>query len=226
MKQLLLAEGIRPAVREKLAGLARSTGVETVFVEKKELGRICDHAEHQGVVLLCENFPKSPLKNWRPLLSETEAKILICEEVKDPRNFGALVRSAKFHGFDAVLKLADRSCPLSATVSKSSAGALESMEILEEVNLQRSVRILKKEGFWIYGSDAEGDDLFAEIPPARYALIVGSEAEGLRTLTRRICDRVLAIPGNENFDSLNLSVAGGILMSHLVRNAVRASGKP
>jgi 23S rRNA (guanosine2251-2'-O)-methyltransferase len=143
--------------------------------------------------------------------------VLICDEITDPHNYGAILRSADQFGCDLVLSRNRRSAKNAPVIAQTSAGAASWVNELETGNLRRAVDDLKEAGFWIYGADKAGEKAWRKDLTGRVALILGAEGAGISRLLRESCDGLLAIPRSGHIDSLNVSVAAGILMYEVTR---------
>jgi 23S rRNA (guanosine2251-2'-O)-methyltransferase len=153
-----------------------------------------------------------------PRQDHTDAFILVLDQVQDPHNFGALLRTAEAAGVQAAIVPDRRSAPLSGTVAKTSAGALSHLPILEVKNLVRALDDLRQAGIWVIGLDAAAHvSLFETDLAVPLALVIGGEGEGLRRLTREHCDLLLKLPMRGAIESLNASVAGSIALFEGVR---------
>ena len=147
-----------------------------------------------------------------------EPFLLLLDEVEDPHNLGAILRTADAVGVDGVLIPRRRSCPLSATVAKTSAGAVEYVPVARIGNVAQTIRDLKEEGFWIVGADMDGTaDYFDADLTGATVLVVGSEGRGISRLVRESCDVLVKIPMLGKINSLNVSVAGAVLMYESLR---------
>jgi 23S rRNA (guanosine2251-2'-O)-methyltransferase len=144
--------------------------------------------------------------------------IVLLDGITDPQNLGALVRTGHCFGVNGFVIPGNRSASLTAAVMKASAGALQYTPVAMVVNLARTIDFLKEQGFWIYGADAGGDPnprVFDGVD--RLALVMGSEGKGIRSLVRKKCDFLVSIPMKGKIDSLNVSVAAGIIVHQIVR---------
>lgn len=217
--------------------LAVEAGVRVERAEKHTLNLMCDNKPHQGLAILCEPLEFEPLQQM-PAPDEagfaTGAAAplwLALDEVSDPQNLGALLRSAFFLGADGVLVSAKNSAPLSPTVSKASAGAMELMQVHASRNLPRTLAAARQTGWQVVGAALEQSVAPHEIDQALPTILVlGSEGKGLRTNVLRACDTLVRVPrgvepagadpsaDSETVDSLNVSVAGGILLYALLAN--------
>jgi 23S rRNA (guanosine2251-2'-O)-methyltransferase len=201
-----------------LQELAEKRGCPVVFSNKDALDKLAAGADHRGAVLLLspKAGPESRLTFNDHLASLSKKQgpllVLILDGVTDPHNFGALLRSADQFAVDLVLYPERRSAGDNATVRKVSAGASVHVPKIAVPNIVRSIEALKKEGFWIYGAEMNGKSCWELSLPERAALILGAEGKGISRLVKEHCDELISIPSRGHIDSLNVSVAGGILL--------------
>lgn len=197
----------------QLARLAQLAGVRIEEKSVQELDALAKGVRHQGVIAICGEFS---YVNWEEILNQAETPPLLIalDEITDPYNFGAIVRSAVAFGADGILTLKERAAPVTPVVVRASAGATERAKIARVTNLARTLRDLRDSGMQCVGLAAEGACRFEEIPPAPggRVLVVGSEGKGLRRLVRENCDELVRIDLPGNFESLNASVAAGIAL--------------
>lgn len=220
-RTLMVAEGRRPApTLSQIFDLARSAGLTVKIAPRQALDRIFGRDSHQGVVAL---FDAQDYLGWDDFLDsippQGPALVLALDQVEDPGNLGALMRSARAFGALGVLALRDRTAPLTPAALRASAGAAESLPLVRVVNLRRALEGLQKMGFWLAGAEEDGGESMYEFQfPERTVMVLGSEGRGLSPLIKKICDFLLTIPQHrEHVSSLNVSVAGGILMSEYFR---------
>lgn len=219
--ELTLAVGARPPRLAELAAAASAAGIPVRSRERRDLDRLAGTPHHQGAVLALEPFPYSDLDDllgaWHN--SGRPAFFLLLDGITDPHNLGAILRSAESAGCHGVIVPRDRSCPVTAVVDKTSAGALEHLLLCQVTNLARTLEALQKEGVWCYGLAGEtgAEPLYAAALTGNVALVVGSEGSGLRPNVRQHCDGLLAIPMQGRVGSLNASVAAGIALFEVVR---------
>lgn len=213
----------RDARKQSLADAAKYAGIRVEFVDRRWLDRRVSGA-HQGVVADCHELAPSDEAALEAVWDGLESPrlILVLDGVQDPRNLGACLRSARAAGTQAVLLPRRRSAPLSATAVKVAAGAAEGLLIVEVANLARRLAWLKERGAWLIG--AAGD---AQLPYFQASfvddtvVVVGGEEKGLRRLTRETCDTLVRIPMAGGVESLNVSVATGVLLFEAVRQRSR-----
>ncbi len=203
-----------------IAALASGRGISVRAVDETELRRLVGHGGHQG---LCARV--GPLPVWHPdRLLETIAAAsrppfwVMLDNIQDPHNLGAIVRTAYCAGADGVVIPRDRAAPPLPSVSKSSAGALEHLPVVRVTNLVNLIRALKKQGLWVAGLDAGSKtQVFTTPLDGPLALVVGGENRGLRRLVKSHCDLLVSIPQARVFDSLNASVAAALVIYEVFR---------
>lgn len=216
--ELLVKENLSSARIKEIAQLAQQRKIPLKQVNAHTLSNLVKTKLNQGIVLRC-----GELRTWElgEFLAEIPLKgnrlLLALDQVEDPQNVGAIIRSAAFLGADAIISLKKHAAPLSAAVSKASAGALESFPVIQAVNLSEALQKLKKEGFTIAGATSGEDSVcFTDLPLTdSMVLVLGNEGQGLRKLTRQRCDFLIHIPGNTAVESLNVSAAAAILIQHM-----------
>jgi 23S rRNA (guanosine2251-2'-O)-methyltransferase len=192
--------------------IAAATSIPIMEVSRTDLDRLTDGAVHQGMALAM------PAYEYADLADVTDGSLLVLlDGVTDPRNLGAVVRSAAAFGADAVVIPVRRSAGVTAGAWKSSAGALSRVRVAQVTNLTRGIQALQQAGFTVVGLAADGRQSIHEIPPDilkdRLAIVVGSEGEGLSRLVRESCDWVARIAMRDGNESLNASVAAGIALN-------------
>lgn len=203
-----------------LAALARRRGVGCGTADRAALDRSAGTHHHQGAVALGVRVRWAALED----LAAPSCRSALClDGVQDPRNLGAILRSARAAGVDGVVLPRDRSVGITAVVVAASAGTVFGLRIVRVPNLVRALEILKTGGFWTVGLAAEAADRLWDVDvPARPALVVGGEGEGLRPLVRRHCDFQVSIPMAAGVESLNVSVASAVALFELRRRGLLA----
>lgn len=204
---------------EKLLKLAAERKVPVRQREKGDLTRLCGNEHHQGVALRVEPFPYADLSDVLDAIqSSADRLILVLDSVQDPHNLGALIRSAACAGANAVVIPKDRAAGVTAVAEKASAGAAGTVPVAQVTNISQALEELKKAGFWIYGADGSArQTIYQQNLTGPVALVIGGEGEGIRPLVRKGCDELVSIPMQGGVNSLNASVAGGILLFEVVR---------
>jgi 23S rRNA (guanosine2251-2'-O)-methyltransferase len=215
--RLVATEEALPELTGMLDG---SPPVEPQIMKRDSIAKLLPPgAVHQGVALLAKTLKPWQLEDVIAHLGETErAVVVVLDQVTDPHNIGAILRSAAAFGAAAVV-LPDRNAPeISGTLAKSASGAVEHVPLVRVVNLNRTLELLKKAGFWSVGLAGEADATLASHKlTGRVALVLGSEGDGLRRLTREACDLMAKLPTQGPVASLNVSNAAAIALYELVR---------
>ena len=195
----------------KIIGKLEEKNIEISFVDKRFFDKI--DINHQGVMIEVESFKYENLDD----LSD-EKRLIILDQIEDPHNLGAIIRSAESFGFDGVVIPERRSASITSTVYKTSAGAINNIKVYRVKNLTRSIKDLKDKGFWIYGLAGEADSSIDKADlTGKVGLVVGNEGSGISRLVRDNCDMLVNIPMLGRVNSLNASVAAGISMYELLR---------
>ena len=216
---LLEAGGRNPRIVE-IEDNARRLGIEVRRVAQQALDGVAGGLRHQGAVAryaAARTWDEHELEGLVEA-AEGRALVLVLDGVQDPHNLGACLRSAAAAGATAVVFPKDKAVQVNATVRKTSSGAADTLPIFSVTNLSRTLRDLQKAGVWIYGFAGDADaSLYALDLKGNVALVMGSEGDGLRRLTRENCDQLVKIPMPGKFESLNVSVATGIALFEAVR---------
>lgn len=201
-----------------------SLGLVIKLVDKKWLDEQTSQGVHQGIMARIKEG-RSYHENDLPdlLLSKSDPLILILDGVTDPHNLGACIRTADAAGVDLIIVPKDKSAPLNATAKKVACGAAESVPLIRVTNLARTLRMLKEEHqIWLVGTAGEADhSLYQSNLTGKLAIIMGAEGEGMRRLTKELCDELVSIPMSGFVSSLNVSVATGICLFEVVRQKAK-----
>ena len=227
VNRLLVAEHDEQGSIREIVKLARESGALVEIVPRSQIEAAAKGFRHQGVMAYTSPVAYTPLEAILDAVRRKESApfLVLLDELEDPHNLGAVLRTADAVGADGVLIPKRRSCPLSATVAKTSAGAVEYVPVARIGNVAQTLRALKKEGFWIVGADMDGTaDYFAADLTGALVLVIGSEGRGISRLVRENCDLLVKIPMQGKINSLNASVAGAILMYESLRQR-RERGK-
>lgn len=214
IRRVLVAENYHGAKLHEIVSLAKQNRIQTKSVPRSLLDRIATNVAHQGVVLEIRSFRSYSETEFDEAIEQwTNPLILALDSIQDPRNLGACLRTAEAAGVQAVIVGKNRSAPLSGVVHKTSAGALDSIFLVEVSNLVRTLSRLKERGCWVVGASDRGDQQHTKADYRESTvLVVGGEAKGLRRLTAEMCDQIVSIPMYGSVPSLNVAVATGILL--------------
>lgn len=196
---------------EKIIKKLEEKNIPIVYEEKSYFDKI--DANHQGVEITLKDFVYKDLEDLKD-----KKRIMILDQIEDPHNLGAIIRSGEAFGFDGIVIGKRRSAKVNSTVYKTSAGAINNIDIAMVVNINRAIEDLKKENFWVYGLAGEADSLLSQTDfKGKVALVVGNEGKGLSRLVRKNCDGLVKIPMLGDINSLNASVASAIAMYECLR---------
>jgi len=225
VERLLVARGLNPNATRQYEKLARQAGVPVHMVPRIELDRLVRTTSHQGVAA---ELPDLSYSDRDAPLELAQARgeqlfLVLLDQVQDPHNYGAIIRSAEVLGAHGVVTEERRSAPLSPVVAKTAAGAASHLPLVQVKNLPRYIDELKEQNVWVYAADSDSGVAPDELDWQRdVALVIGSEGSGLRRLVREKCDAALTVHTRGEIGSLNASVAAGILL-YAGLNARRAA---
>jgi len=204
--------------------LARECGAEVRFASREALNREAPGANHQGVVAIAAAKQYATLDDilTAPVQQGKAPLFLVLDGVEDPRNLGAILRTADAAGVHGVIIPERRAAGLTETVAKAAAGAMEHVPVVKVVNIVNTLEELKKAGVWVAGAEAGGDTVYWDADFVRpTALVLGGEDRGVRRLVRERCDYLISLPLLGRISSLNVSVAAGILLYEALRQRSR-----
>lgn len=213
----IMASNSKDKVLVDLINLAKRKGVKVQILENKILDRECEN--NQGIIAITSDFKYSTVDEILDVArnKNKEHFILILDGVEDPHNFGSIVRVAECLGVDGIIISKNRACPVTDTVAKVSAGAIEHVKIAKVTNINTEIERLKKENIWVYACELGGEDLDNANLSGNIAIVMGSEGKGVSSLTKKICDGVVSMQMYGKVNSLNVSVATGIVLYEVVR---------
>lgn len=227
INKLWIASGDREGSVSEIAALAKERGIVVQYVERAKIEALAGGHCHQGVLAYVAPVPYAELDD---ILKAAEEKgeapfLVLLDELEDPHNLGALLRTADATGVHGILIPKRRSVSLNATVAKTSAGAVEYVPVARIGNIAQTLKKLKEKGFWVAGADMDGEKAYYEADiTGPLVLVVGSEGRGMSRLTKEACDFIVSMPMVGRINSLNASVAGSILMYESMRQRLQKKG--
>ena len=222
--KVFIASGDTDKGLQRLAAEAKEAGAVVVPVDRRKLDNMSFTRAHQGVIALAAAHEYATIDE---ILEEAagrgeSALIVICDELTDPHNLGAILRSAECAGAHGVIIPKRRSVGLTATVAKASAGAMEYMKVARVTNINSAIAELKEKGVWVFGTAAEGSGpMYQANLTVPAAIVIGNEGDGMSPLVRKNCDVMVSIPMNGRISSLNASAAASILLYEAVRQRLK-----
>lgn len=209
---------IRTIVRE-----AKKHDTILNFVTKERLDQLSETKRHQGVIALAAAYEYSEIEDMFELAEKKgeDPFLILLDNIEDPHNLGAIIRTANLAGAHGVIIPKRRAVGLTATVAKTSAGALNYTPVAKVTNLAKTMDELKEKGIWFVCADMDGDVMYDMNLKGRIGLVIGNEGEGVSRLVREKCDFTASIPMKGDIDSLNASVAAGVLAYEIVRQRMK-----
>ena len=218
--KVFVAAGETDKALARLAAQAKEAGAVVVSTDRRKLDMMSPTGAHQGIMAQVAAKEYATIEEILERAAEKgEAPLLVlCDELSDPHNLGAIMRTAECAGAHGVIIPKRRSVGLTAVVSKTSAGAVEYMPVARVSNMANTIRDLKKAGVWVYGTAADGEvDLYHADLKGPAAIVIGNEGQGMSRLVAESCDQLVRIPMKGHISSLNASAAASILLYEAVR---------
>lgn len=217
--KLMAAKGLSDEHSNKIINLAREKGVSINFVDRKILDRSSETGRHQGFVAEITDFLYSEIEEVYDLAAKRGEQpfVVILDNIEDPHNLGSIIRVCECAGVHGVVIPKQRACAINATVLKTSAGACNHLPVCRVANINQIIEKLKKEGFWIYCADMDGEYVYKTNLTGPIAVVIGSEGKGVSRLTKQLCDGVVKLPMFGKVNSLNASTATSAIVYEIVR---------
>lgn len=218
--QIIVEKGKREGSLSVILAKAASRGIPIKDVAREKLNALCPQTNHQGIAAYAAMVEYCTVSDILELAAEKgEAPfVVVCDEIEDPHNLGAIIRTAECCGVHGVIIPKRRSCGINFAVSKAACGALEYMKIARVTNLAAAIDELKAAGVWVYAADMDGVDCEKQDFSGPAALVVGSEGRGVGRLVKEKCDVIVSLPMRGHITSLNASVAAGVLLYRILRD--------
>lgn len=225
--KLFILDGCQDGPVRTIAREARKTDTIINYVSKERLDQLSETHAHQGVIAQVAAYDYSTVDE---ILARAEEKgeapfLIILDNVEDPHNLGAIIRTANLAGAHGVIIPKRRAVGLTSTVAKTSAGAINYTPVAKVTNIVRTIEELKEKGIWFFCADMGGETMYDLDLTGPMGLVIGNEGEGVSRLVREACDFTASIPMKGDIDSLNASVAAGVLAYEIVRQRLAKAGK-
>jgi 23S rRNA (guanosine2251-2'-O)-methyltransferase len=220
INKIWIADNAQRSLTQPIVAEAKKLGIIVQFVDKRKLDAMVDNVPHQGVVAQAAAYRYFEVDELihRARDKGEEPFLLLLDEIEDPHNLGSILRTAECTGVHGVIIPKRRSASLTATVSKTSAGAVEYVPVARVTNLAQTIDRLKGEGIWIAGTDVnDAQEVYSANFNLPLAVVIGNEGKGIGRLIREKCDFLVKLPMMGRLNSLNASVAAGVLMYEVVR---------
>lgn len=223
--KLFVLDGCQDGPVKSILRESRKQSTLVKYVSKEKLDSLSEHGKHQGVVAITAACDYAEMED---LFAAAQAKdedpfFILCDEIEDPHNLGAIIRTANLAGAHGVIIPKRRAVGLTGTVAKVSAGAVNYTPVVRVTNMARTIDELKERGMWFVCGDMEGELMYRQNLTGPIGLVIGNEGNGVSRLVREKCDYIASIPMKGDIDSLNASVAAGVLVFEIVRQRLEAS---
>lgn len=200
---------------ESLLNRINKRNLKKFHIDKNKLDKMCGNSTNQGIAADIEEYKYLDIK---ALENDNDASfVVMLDSIEDPHNFGAIIRTCECAGVDYIIIPRNRSVSVNSTVYKTSCGALANVKIIEVVNLTNTITKLKDLGFWVYGAEANGKNYSNIKFDTKTCLVIGSEGHGLKQIVTKNCDEIISLPMKGKINSLNASVACGILIYEIMK---------
>lgn len=200
---------------ELLLNRINKRNLKKFHMDKNKLDKMCGNSTNQGIAADIEEYKYLDIK---ALENDNDASfVVMLDSIEDPHNFGAIIRTCECAGVDYIIIPRNRSVSVNSTVYKTSCGALANVKIIEVVNLTNTISKLKDLGFWVYGAEANGKNYSNIKFDTKTCLVIGSEGHGLKQIVTKNCDEIISLPMKGKINSLNASVACGILIYEIMK---------
>lgn len=222
IEQILIAKGSNDGSINKIIKMAKDKKVIIKDVDRRKLDGMSETGVHQGVMAIITPYKYSEISDILNLAKERNEDpfIIILDEIEDPHNLGSIIRTAETCGAHGIIMPKRRNVGVTPTVYKTSAGAVEHMKIAKVTNINVAIDELKENNIWIYGAEMSGEYCFDTDYSGGAAIVIGSEGRGISKLTLKKCDKLVKIPMLGEINSLNASVAGGIIMYEVMKGRI------
>jgi len=221
--KLFIQDGCQDGPIQTIKREAKKTDVIIKFVDREKLDQMSQSGHHQGVIAKCAAYEYADVED---ILEKARQKgedpfVIILDNIEDPHNLGAIIRTANLAGAHGVIIPKNRAVGLTATVARTSAGALNYTPVAKVTNIARTIEDLKKQGIWFACADMDGEVMYRNNLTGPIGIVIGNEGEGVSRLVKEKCDYICGIPMKGDIDSLNASVAAGVLMYEVVRQRMK-----
>ena len=207
----------------EVISLAKNKKLKIQFVDNTVLNKLSETGKHQGLIAETTDFKYSTVKEILDVSKKAnkDAFILILDGIEDPHNLGSIIRICECFNVDGIIIGKNRSCSVNETVIRTSAGATAYVKIAKVTNINQTIEELKKENVWVYACELGGEDFNNTDYSGNTAIVIGSEGFGTSALTKKLCDKVVTIPMSGKINSLNASVATGIMINKVYSSKIK-----
>ena len=223
--KILVQKDLKDEPSKRLINVIKSHKIKIQLVDKYVIDKESESKRSQGFIACVSDYKYFDLGDIISGAADKDGFIVILNEILDPHNLGSIIRVCECAGVDGIVISKDRSASVNDAVMRISEGALNHIKIARVVNINNAIKDLKDNGYWIYGADASGSEMYKTDLTGKIAIVIGGEDSGVKQLTRKNCDGIISIPMFGKVNSLNASVACGVVVYEAVRQRLNASGK-
>ena len=220
--KILVQKYLKDEASKRLVNVIRSNKVKIQVVDKYVIDKESESKRSQGFIAYVSNYKYFEIEDILNDVKDKDGFIVILNEIMDPHNLGSIIRVCECAGVDGIVIGKDRSASVSDTVMRISEGALNHIKVARVTNVNQTIDLLKDNGFWVYGAEAGGSDIYKTNLKGKLCLVIGGEDSGVKRLTKEKCDGIVSIPMFGKINSLNASVACGVAVYEAVRQRIDA----
>ncbi len=220
IEKIFLASGSNQGSIKKIVGIAKDKGIVVQYVNRKKLDSMSSTQNHQGVIALVSSYEYKSLDDILNLaqIRKEPPFVIILDEIEDPHNLGAIMRTAECAGVHGIIIPKRRAVGLTSVVAKISAGAIEYIPVVRVTNISAAIEELKQKGLWIYGADMDGDEYYYKKElTGSIGIVIGNEGKGISRIVKEKCDFLIKIPMKGKLSSLNASISASIITYEVLR---------
>lgn len=223
--KILVQRDLKDDASKRLINVIKSKRVKIQSVDKYVLEKESESGRSQGFIAFVSDYKYFDLEDIIDAAKDKDGFIVVLNEILDPHNLGSIIRVCECAGVDGLIISKDRSATVSDTVMRISEGALNHVKVARVVNINAAIEKIKKEGYWVYGAELSGGDIYKTDLTGKICLVIGGEDSGIKQLTKSKCDGIITIPMLGKVNSLNASVACGIAVFEVVRQRLAGKNK-
>ena len=215
--KVLVQNDLKDEASKRLVNALRSRKIKVQLIDKYVIEKESESKRHQGFIAFISDYKYFDLEDIIEDTAEKDGFVVILNEILDPHNLGSIIRVCECAGVDGIVIGKDRSASVNDTVMRISAGALNHIKVAKVVNINNAIDKLKENGYWVYGAEADGQEIYKANLTGKLCLVIGGEDSGVKRLTKEKCDGMVSIPMYGKVNSLNASVACGVAVYEAVR---------
>ncbi len=221
--KILVQKDLKDDASKRLINVIRSHKIKLQPVDKYVIEKESESKRHQGFIAYVSDYKYFEIEDILDSVTEENALIVILNEILDPHNLGSIIRVCECVGANGLIIGKDRSASVSDTVMRISSGALNHVKVAKVTNINQAIDTLKDNGFWVFGAEAGGSEMYKTDLTGKICLVIGGEDSGVKRLTKEKCDGIISIPMFGKVNSLNASVACGVVAYEVVRQRLNKS---